>query len=212
MARPRLQNAESKLLAAGLGLFAKEGTERVNSNSIARRAGMGVGTFYSHFADKYALLREIELRTLAGLRAVRLAAIREVGSDPTEQARQSIDAAVHFAEQHPEAYRVTFGRERAGAGRHGPVVSESARPLAEALRRIQGEGWIAADVDVALAARAYLSMEVGTLLWWLEDSTRATAVGLVETLSRLHPAANLITARQVRGQGSPASGKVVPGS
>ena len=201
MARPRLQNAKSKLLAAGLGLFAKEGTERVNSNSIARQARMGIGTFYSHFADKYALLREIELRTLAGLRAARLAAIREVGTDPTEQAEQSIDAAVHFAEQHPEAYRVTFGRERAGASRHGPIVSESARPLAGALRQLQSDGWLEAQVDVDLAARAYLSMEVGMLLWWLEDPSRATAAGLVDTLSRLHPAAHLNAIPNAEGQG-----------
>jgi AcrR family transcriptional regulator len=193
MARPRLENAESKLLAAGLGLFAKEGTERVNSNSIARRAGMGIGTFYSHFADKYALLREIELRTLAGLRSARLAAIREVGSDPAEQARRSIAATVHFAQRHPEAYRVTFGRERAGAGRHGPVVSESARPRAEGVARLQRDGRLGAVFDVALAARAYLSMEVGTLLWWLEDSSRATEVGIVETLSVLHPAARWVS-------------------
>jgi AcrR family transcriptional regulator len=203
MARPRLENAESKLLAVGVGLFAKEGTERVNSNSIARRAGMGIGTFYSHFADKYALLREIELRTLAGLRTARLSAIREAGSDPAQQARQSIDAAVHFAERHSEAYRVTFGRERAGAGRHGPVVSESARPLAEGLGRIQRAGRIGADIDVALAARAYLSMEVGTLLWWLEDVSRASGVGIVDTLSALHPAVQLVAARVTKNLSDP---------
>ncbi len=188
MARPRLENVESKLLAAGLGLFAREGVERVNSNSIARRAGVAVGTFYANFPNKYALLREIELRTLAGLRAARVAAIGEVSGDPAEQAKRSIGAAAQFSEQHPEAYRVTFGRERAGAARHGPVVSESARPLAEALLRIQRAGGIVSELDVDLAARAYLSMEVGTLLWWLEDPSRATRAGIVDTLSRLHPA------------------------
>jgi len=201
MARPKLENAESKLLAAGLSLFAKEGTERVNSNLIARRAGVGIGTFYSHFSDKYSLLREIESRTLAGLRAARLAAIREVVQvgqvgkavlDLAQQARPSVDAAVRFAEQHPEAYRVTFGRERAGASRHGPVVSESARPLAEALRRLQAVGRLTADLDVDLSARAYLSMEVGTLLWWLEDPSRAEATDLVDTLARMHPAAQWV--------------------
>lgn len=176
------------MLAAGLDLFARQGTERVNSNSIARRAGLGVGTFYAHFADKYALLREIELRTLAGLRAARLEALDRVGENPPDQAHGSIAAAVHFAQQHPAAYRVTFGRERAGAARHGPVVSESARPLARALRQLQSEGLVAVELDVELAARAYLSMEAGTLLWWLEDSSRTTAVALVQTLSSLHPA------------------------
>jgi hypothetical protein len=83
---------------------------------------------------------------------------------------------------------VTFGRERAGASRHGPIVSESSRPTADALRGLQRTGLLPRDLDVDLAARAYLSMEVGTLLWWLEDPSRASQVGLVDTLAQLHPA------------------------
>lgn len=188
MPRTKLENAESRLLTTGLSLFARHGTERVNSNTIARRAGLGIGTFYSHFADKYALLREIELRTLSGLRQARLRAIGRASTDPIDRVRRSVEAVVRFAEQHPEAYRVTFGRERAGAARHGPIVSESSRPTAEALRGLQQAGRLPADLDVELAARAYLSMEVGTLLWWLEDSSRASPAGLVKTLVQLHPA------------------------
>jgi AcrR family transcriptional regulator len=187
MSRTKLENAESRLLAAGLSLFARHGSERVNSNTIARRARLGIGTFYSHFSDKHALLREIELRTLTGLREARLAAIRRAGADPLEQVRRSIEAAAHFADQHPEAYRVTFGRERAGSARHGPIVSESSRPTADALRQLQSKNQVPAELDVDLAARAYLSMEVGTLLWWLEDPSRASAQDLVATLVRLHP-------------------------
>jgi AcrR family transcriptional regulator len=189
MPRTKLGDAESRILSAGLSLFARHGTERVNSNTIARRAGLGVGTFYRHFADKYAVLREIEMRTLAGLRDVRVAALREAGSEPADQVRHAVAAAVHFAEEHPEAYRVTFGRERAGAARHGPVVSESSRPTAEALRGLQQTGRISADLDPALAARAYLAMEVGMLLWWLEDPSRANTEALVDTLRKMHPAA-----------------------
>ena len=188
MPRKKLENAESRLLTAGLGLFARHGTERVNSNTIARRARLGIGTFYNYFADKHALLREIEMRTLAGLRQARVAAIQQASAHPEDQVRRSVEAAVHFAEQHSEAYRVTFGRERAGAARHGPIVSESSRPTAQALRGLQKAGQIAAELDADLAARAYLSMEVGTLLWWLEDPSRASATGIADTLVRLHPA------------------------
>ena len=195
MPRAKLEDAESRLLAAGLSLFARHGTERVNSNRIARRARLGIGTFYAHFPDKHALLREIELRTLAGLCEARLAAIREASPDPATQVRRAVDAAVGFAQAHPEAYRVTFGRERAGAAKHGPIVSESSRPTADALRNLQRAGLVLNDLDADLAARAYLSMEVGTLLWWLEDQSRATPTGLIDTLSRLHPA--LASERQV---------------
>jgi AcrR family transcriptional regulator len=189
MPRKKLENAESRLLAAGLGLFARHGTDRVNSNTIARRARLGIGTFYTYFVDKHALLREIEMRTLAGLRQARVAAIHQASADPEDQVRRAVEAAVHFAEQHSEAYRVTFGRERAAAARHGPIVSESSRPTAEALRGLQKAGQIAAELDADLAARAYLSMEVGTLLWWLEDPSRASTTGIADTLARLHPAA-----------------------
>ena len=198
MPRTKLEDARSRLLAAGLGLFARYGTERVNTNKIARRAGLGVGTFYTHFPDKFALLREIESKTLVGLNTARVRAIREVpiqaGAGPEavaileERIRRWIEAAVRFAERHPEAYRVSLGRERAGATRHGPVVSESTRPTARELRRLQRRGQLPDELDVDLAARAYMSMEVGTLLWWLEDPGRASVTGLVDTLARLHPA------------------------
>jgi AcrR family transcriptional regulator len=189
MPREKLEDAEARILAAGVSLFARHGTDGVNSNTIARRAHLGVGTFYTHFSDKYAVLREIELRTLGGLRDARIAALGAGGGEPAAQVRHAVKAAVHFAEQHPEAYRVTFGRERAGAAKHGPVVSESSRPTAQALRGLQRAGRISADLDVDLAARAYLVMEIGMLLWWLEDPSRATAESLVEALARMHPAA-----------------------
>ncbi len=189
MPRAKLEDARPRLLAAGLSLFARRGTERVNSNAIARRAGLGVGTFYSHFDDKHALLQELQLRTLGGLRAARQ---RAVAAAPTgraeDQARAAIEAAVEFARAHPEAYRVTFGRERAAPSKHRPIVSESTRPTAQALARLQAEGRLDPALDVELAARAWAATEVGTLLWWLENPTRAEPAALVDTLLRLHPA------------------------
>ena len=189
MPRPPIEDARDRLLSAALNLFARRGTERVNSNAIARRARLGIGTFYTHFPDKHALLREIQIRTVSGLRAARVDALRGAGVRPVDQVRASVGAAIDFASSHAEAYRVTFGRERAGAAAHGPVVTESSRPTAEALGRLQSAGRLDAALDVELAARAYSAMEVGTILWWLEDSNRAAREALADTLARMHPAA-----------------------
>jgi AcrR family transcriptional regulator len=189
MPRPALPDARDRLLAAGLHLFSRRGAERVNSNAIARRARLGVGTFYSHFADKYALLREIQARTLAALHAARVEALRGAGTQPAQQVGAAARAAVGFAGTHPEAYRVTFGRERPSVapGRH-PIVSDSCRPVEEGLRRMQATGQLDAALDPSLAARAYQATETGLILWWLEDRQRATPEALVEILTRLHPA------------------------
>ena len=54
--------------------------------------------------------------------------------------------------------------------------------------RLKSVGRLDASLDVELAARAYSAMEVGTILWWLEDSNRAARDALAETLARMHPA------------------------
>lgn len=188
MPRSKIADAEERLLASGLSLFARDGTERVNTNAIARRAGVGVGTFYTYFEDKYALLREVQVRTLTGIRAARTAALQGVAHNPRAQVEATVSAVVHFAERHPEAYRVTFARERPGTAHHGPVMSESIRPTAEGLKRLQRRGALPVDFDPELAARAYHSMEVGTLLWWIENPRRGASAQLIHTLSLLHPA------------------------
>ena len=189
MPRAPLRDAEPRLLAAGLRLFSRLGCERVNSNAIAREASLGVGTFYAHFADKYALLRSLQLRTLDGLGVARRSALADAGRDPRDQVQSAAFAAVSFAERHADAYRVTFGRERAASAARGPVLTESSRPLAQALASLQATSQLDPALDVALAARAYLAMEAGTLLWWLEDSARARRSEIVDTLARLHPVA-----------------------
>ena len=187
MARPRIEDAHPRLLSAGLSLFARLGSERVNTNAIARAARVGIGTFYSHFPDKYALLREIQTRTLAGLQRARGEAVSEAGPDPALQVESAIRAAVDFAERHPEAYRVTFGRERLGGVRTRSALSESTGAAAALLRQLQAEERLDPDLDVDLAARAYASMEAGMILWWLEAPERTLASDLVDTLARLHP-------------------------
>ena len=94
---------------------------------------------------------------------------------------------MQFAARHPQAYRVSLGRPRVATTRHRPIVSESSRPTADALRALQAQARIDPELDVDLAARAYAASEVGTLLWWLEDPTRAESRALVATLLRLHP-------------------------
>ena len=67
-------SARERLLEAGTRLIAERGIEAVNTNVIARAAGVGVGTFYAQFEDKHALHRSAVVRALDGLQAALSAA------------------------------------------------------------------------------------------------------------------------------------------
>ena len=68
--------------------------------------------FYAYYPDKHALLQEIQIRTLAGLRDVRVAAFRRADSLPSAQAKAAIAAVVRFAAQHPEESEWLVGELR----------------------------------------------------------------------------------------------------
>lgn len=48
----RSQETHEKIIRAARGLLAKKGYQDMNTNMIAREAGVGVGSFYHHFEDK----------------------------------------------------------------------------------------------------------------------------------------------------------------
>ena len=169
-------------------LFARDGYERVNSNQIARDAGVGVGTFYRHFEDKPALVD-----------ALMLQAWEEIGrampgpevEQPLEVAEAATRAAVGYAEAHPERFRAAFARGRRSK------VSLSLRPVERRFRQLAEQGLVSPELEPAVAARAWWAMISGTLLWWLEDRDRADAESLIATLQRLHPLAVLASARVI---------------
>lgn len=67
MPSPERQSANEtrqRLLSAGQRLLAMSGYEGVNSNAVAKVAGVTPPTFYRHFDDKYDLLKTIGWRLM----------------------------------------------------------------------------------------------------------------------------------------------------
>ncbi len=71
------------ILEAARGAFAEYGTG-VQIDEIARRAGLGVGTLYRHFATKDELFRALAVEHFASL-ADRAEAARDAGGSPWER-------------------------------------------------------------------------------------------------------------------------------
>ncbi|MBW2417797.1 MAG: TetR/AcrR family transcriptional regulator [Deltaproteobacteria bacterium] len=184
-----------RLLDATTELVAARGLDGVNSNQIARTAGVGVGTFYGHFEDKHAAHQAVVADALETLQACIAAGAAAVDEPLAVQVRALVESVLSFAEQSPERFQVAFGREaapgaaRSAAGGGGrPVKGYSTRVAERRLGELRSQGLVEAALSPAVAARAFLAMQNGVVSWWLEDRARASREEVVETLVLLHPA------------------------
>jgi len=192
-----------RLLQAVTELVAAHGLDGVNSNQIARRAGVGVGTFYGHFEDKHQALQAVTLDALESLQA---RVVQQAASEDEPlalQVRALVESVLAFAEESPERFQVAFGREAGrggarpgapGAGGGRPVMAYSTRVAERRLRDLQSRGLVEAALNPAVAARAFLALQNGVVSWWLDDPERASREDLIESLILLHPAIGARTA------------------
>ena len=186
--RPQ-RGARERILRRGCDLMAERGLEAVNTNSIARSAGVGVGTFYRHFEDKHALLRACMAEGLEQLQADLLAAqSATVGEDVAIQVRAGLSAFVAFAAEDPARFRIIFSLGPSAGARARSGRGLSHRPVERALYGMQENGEVAPDLNAAVAARAFTAAQAQTVLWWLQDPKAPEEAELIDTLVRLHPA------------------------
>jgi AcrR family transcriptional regulator len=187
---PKPDAARARLLEAGTRLIAERGVESVNSNVIARAAGVGVGTFYNHFPDKHALHRAAVTQAVDGLQSALASTASQIAGRAVvdDQVRPLVEAAIDWAIRHPDLFRLAFGRSARGSAAGGPALGLSSHGIEVRLAGLQREGRLDPSVDPGLAARAFTAMQTHVIVWWLEASERPSRERLVETLVRLHPA------------------------
>ena len=187
-ARRSREQTRIALIEAAEALIGAGALEAINSNLVARAAGVGVGTFYSHFEDKAALAHAISL--LAWDELGQAMAAESTASAVQDDAAAMTRAVVEYASTHPARFRIAFGRGPAAAsGASGrPAMTLSTRPVERRLAELQRSGALSPALDPAVAARAWWAMVSGTLLWWLDDPKRSQVEPLVQTLTLLHPA------------------------
>ncbi|MEL0048646.1 MAG: TetR/AcrR family transcriptional regulator [Gammaproteobacteria bacterium] len=112
MPRPKATEAQktesrSKIRHAAAELYREQGPDNLTARAIAIRAGVSVGTLYSHFSDLSELARSLwqgpvdkfdqHLRTLV-----------EVQTDPVKRIELLLLAYLEFARTNPELYQGTF--------------------------------------------------------------------------------------------------------
>ena len=147
--------ARERLLAAGAKMIAARGLGEVNTNTIAREAGVGVGTFYSCFKDKAALHGEIMALGLARLQEALAQASRQAAAAPLhDQVSATVAAFVDFARDQPALFRVIFAVGEGGLRGGRASVGFSSRAMEQRLGALQQAGELDPGLDAGQAARA----------------------------------------------------------
>jgi AcrR family transcriptional regulator len=110
------------LIAAADGILARTGdVEGLSLRAVAREVGIATPSIYLHFPDKSALIHAVLSVRFAELGDAVRAAVTEA-TGPAGKLRAGCLAYCRFATEHPNAYRVLFGRLHSPTPRPPPSL------------------------------------------------------------------------------------------
>ena len=188
-AAQEVRSPRDRILETAFGLLADRGLEGVNTNIVAQQAGVGVGTFYRYFEDKYALLKACMSQGLDLLQLKLANAQQNSAHEPLEvQLRAGVEAFVDFALEDPARFRVLFSLGQNPGHRSRVGLGFSPRGIETGIRALQKRGLVDVKVDPCVAARAFTAAQSQSVLWWLGESELVPKEDVIDTLVRLHPA------------------------
>lgn len=161
----RAERKRERILEEALTVFSEKGYHGANIADIARRLEMGHGTFYRYFENKHDIFIELINRVLQRL-AVVMTEQNPAEADSREDYRRQLEGiGATFMRLHwedPRIGRLVF-YEALGAG---PEVRETLERMhdltvlatQEYLRNGMAKGFMRADIDIEVTARALMAM------------------------------------------------------
>jgi AcrR family transcriptional regulator len=165
----RRERTARELLEAARGVLAAKGYHGTKVVDIAQAAGVGVGTFYLHYATKEAIFLELVEDSVRRLKA-ELDAVRAVAPGPVEAARGGTETFFRFAQQNRELFRIVFGHE---ASFH-EVVRRSQEmfvlDIEENLVAGKKTGTFR-DGNTSIWAQAFIGMTLQVVSWWIRQES-----------------------------------------
>jgi AcrR family transcriptional regulator len=199
--RADAQRNRERVLAVAQEVFATEGLS-IGMEELARRAGVGVGTFYRHFPTKEALFVAVVRRRVEGIIAE--AEALEGDPDPGAAFFRFFARLVEGGEEKKDLVQAL---DRAGIALAGSAPEVATRLRASAgrlLARAQRAGAVRGDVGVPelmALARAAFAVSQGDI----EPRTRQRIIGIL--CDGLRPGAHAAAARAARGEPGRAARK-----
>lgn len=158
---PRKRLTREKLLAVAREHFAERGYDATHPHEVAKSAGVSVGTFYSHFDDKF----DVFLQVTDHLNDEMLAALADAELQPKSLEDEFQDffyVIATVAEGNPRLLRLLFPDVRLLVADDLPARRQPKRTWGHfwenKIRNWQQRGMVTEDLDPALGAYAVLGM------------------------------------------------------
>ena len=163
-----------QIVDAAIRVMAAKGWNDTSIDEITREAGVSRGLVSYHFKDKADLLSSMLERCQEASRDG-LATAVSATSDPVEQMRITIHAALDLVRTDPAIYEIFL--HFVASGRAHPELGEQIREAyrgfrgltARAIRRGQESGLWRDDIDADAAAARHIGTMTGFALQWLLD-------------------------------------------
>lgn len=170
----RAQRSRGLLLDALFSLMVERGYERLTTQNLIDRAGVGRATFYAHFDSKDDLL-------VASVGRLRAWLEHERDMQPVARLGFMLPFCRHLA-SHLPIYRMTFAREsEVSVERH---VRAMLRELVRAdLEAHRSRGQSAAALD--LATQFVVATLWSVIVWWMDRGAKASAEEVHAVFQRL---------------------------
>ncbi|MEG3144039.1 TetR/AcrR family transcriptional regulator [Sphingomonas sp. RT2P30] len=156
--QPRAHLTIERIVEAAACLIEERGLVGYNTNAVAARAGISIGSLYQYFPDKDAIMIALARRETAGLRGD----IHDARLDPgsREALIRLIDAAVRYQLRRPALARVIDLEEERLARDGDDTVARALRDAVEGALRRPGMRRL---VDTALAVDDLIAIVTGMI-------------------------------------------------
>jgi AcrR family transcriptional regulator len=169
MTDPRPERTRRRLVSAAQALIAEKGVAGLRIAELTEAAGVGMGSFYNHFATKEALVEAVASESLRALAADIIATERDI-ADAAVVPITALRRFVRLAYDDPE-----FSRILVNLSRGEELFVEAISPYARtALNRAVEAGAYEID-DVEVAATAIIAGALAVIRRILEGELGANA-------------------------------------
>lgn len=185
----RGRRTRAKLVDAAYRVFARDGFEAARIADITSAAGVALGSFYSYFASKEELFREVAVEVIDELARAPHRDPDNTSGDPVRDisfaVREYIRACVRYGRITSSIQQVSHVDAELRRHRQRVAAANAARGE-RYIRRLQREGVVAADINPAAVAPVLQTMVIHAVYEHLVlYETGAAEDDLAGTLTRI---------------------------